>query len=59
MLSPREREISELAGRGLSNAEIAAHEYVSEATVQTHVSRVLAKPGPRDRVQLVVHRHGG
>jgi DNA-binding NarL/FixJ family response regulator len=59
VLGPREREIYDLTGRGLSNAEITAHEYVSEATVKTHVSRILAKLGLRDRVQLVVHWHRG
>lgn len=59
-LTSRERDIFALAALGLSNSEIATTEFLSEATVKTHISRILAKLSLRDRVQLVVFafQHG-
>ncbi|MEV5571728.1 response regulator transcription factor [Spirillospora sp. NPDC052269] len=53
-LTVREREVLELVAAGMSNDEIARHLVLSHATAKTHVSRILAKVGARDRAQLVV-----
>jgi DNA-binding NarL/FixJ family response regulator len=54
VLTEREREVLEAVGKGLNNTEIATAFFVAEATVKTHIGRILAKLGLRDRVQMVV-----
>lgn len=56
-LSPREREVFLLAAKGLRNGEIAAAAFISETTVKTHVSSILAKLDLRSRAQIVVHAY--
>jgi len=59
-LTPREAEVLKLIAEGRSNREIARELFVSEATVKTHVNRIFAKTGSRDRVQAMrfAYTHG-
>jgi DNA-binding NarL/FixJ family response regulator len=59
-LTPREREVLNLMLGGLSNPEICARLFISDATAKTHVARILQKLGVRDRVQAVIYgyEHG-
>jgi DNA-binding NarL/FixJ family response regulator len=56
-LSEREREVVRLVATGLSNAEIASQLYLSEATIKSHITRILARLGLRDRVQIAVYAY--
>ena len=56
-LTEREAEVLQLIAAGLSNAEIAARLFVSEATVKTHINRIFAKTRSRDRAQAIAYAH--
>ena len=56
-LSDREREVITLLARGKSNGEIADRLFIAEATVKSHVSRIMSKLNVRDRVQIVIRAH--